>query len=153
MSQPLTPAVNLTPLTSTAQTDAVLVNTTDSNSSSSDNPAPSLHTTQTPTSPLAIADTAAGVDTSAHTAPVARTQTSENSSRTSSTSAANELAALKEAALSGDASAQYELGKRYGFGDGVAQNDKEAANWIPSPPTGFVWPLSEETVVLNSTWV
>ena len=132
MSQPLTPAVNLTPLTSTSQKDAVLVNTTDSNSSSSDNPAPSLHTTQIPPSPFGNADAAAGVNTSVHTAPLARIQMADthSSSSASSTSAANELAALKEAALSGDASAQYELGKRYGFGDGVAQNDKEAANWI-----------------------
>jgi TPR repeat protein len=119
MSQPFTPAVNLTPLTSTAQTDAVLVNTTDSNPSSSDNPAPSLHNTQTPPSPFENTNAATAVDISTHTAPVARTQMAD-------TLAANWF---RMAAERGDSSSQFNLGVMYEFGNGVTQDINRAIRW------------------------
>jgi TPR repeat protein len=46
-----------------------------------------------------------------------------------SCSAQTEIESLKARALEGDAEAQYNLGMKYAYGEGVAKNDVEAVKW------------------------
>jgi TPR repeat protein len=142
MSQPLTPAINLTPLTSTAQTDAVLVNTTDSTSSSSVNPTPSLRNTQTPPSPLGNTNAAAGVDNvvAVKWFTKAVEQGSSDAQCFLGDMYAKGLGVIKDevkaanlismAAKQGHPEAQAYLGDMYWSGQGVKQDTEQAIHWL-----------------------
>jgi hypothetical protein len=51
---------------------------------------------------------------------------------------ADKIAEYRKAAEQGDASAQYNLGFRYGNGEGVAKDNVEAAKWLAKPPNSLM---------------
>jgi len=132
--QPASPVLN--PPTSTAQTDARLSTNTSSSAESESNE-PSVSNKQAPKSPLDGTNnlTTANSAILEHSAPESRDHSANSSYANSPTTTAGSIYptlsmnALTEAASAGDASAQFELAKRFHQGIGVSVNYEEAIKW------------------------
>lgn len=129
---PITPPTNpqdVYPPTSTAQTDAQL---TKPSSTKSDTSEPTLSTKGAAKSPLDATTATPTADGSVleHSAPKIRDQSaSATTTTTNSTYISLSISALTEAALTGDAVAQFELGKHFYLGGDVPVNYEKALKW------------------------